>query len=452
MINHTEENSQLESRLFSVIRELKIAQILRQANIRKSAGFDVFGIFLTLFSIVFLERSLSRTLRQKASGNYYSKNTYYRFLNNDSFNWNKFLLLLSAKVTSFFSGLTDSSRCGLFVIDDSTLHRDRNKKAELLARTYDHVSHRFCKGFTLLTLGWTDGFSFVPVLFNLLSSTKKENRYNEISDKIDHRTNGYRVRKESMMHKPEAVILMLKRALKFGVSAKYVLMDTWFTSAPLIQDICQLGLHVIGMVKLGNQHYDYQGTGYTVKRLYNLARKHNHGNIISSICVKTGRGTPVKLVFVKNRSIENRWLCILSSDVTITEEEIVRLYGNRWSIECFFKTAKSCLKLGKEYRNRNYTTAVASTAIVFARYTILEWVRRRDNDVRTHGELFLLMCDEVRNMTVEEALAQLFALLLDTVSQFGEKISELLKEKLTNWIESQRTLYGLLHLISKWES
>lgn len=128
MINHTEENSQLESRLFSVIRELKIAQILRQANIRKSAGFDVFGIFLTLFSIVFLERSLSRTLRQKASGNYYSKNTYYRFLNNDSFNWNKFLLLLSAKVTSFFSGLTDSSRCGLFVIDDSTLHRDRNKK------------------------------------------------------------------------------------------------------------------------------------------------------------------------------------------------------------------------------------------------------------------------------------------------------------------------------------
>ena len=452
MINHTEENSQFESHLFSVIRELKIAQLLRQANIRKSAGFDVFGIFQTLFVLAFFERSLFQILNQKASGNYCSKNTYYRFLNNDSFNWIKFLLLLSAKVTSFFNGLTDSSRCGLFVIDDSTLHRDRNKKAELLARTYDHVTHRFCKGFTLLTLGWTDGFSFVPVLFNLLSSAKKENRYNEISDKIDHRTNGYRFRQESMMRKPDAVILMLERALKFGVSAKYVLMDTWFTTAPLIERICQLGLHVIGMVKLGTQHYDYQGSDYTVRHLYNLARKHNRGDIISSICVKTGRGTPVKLVFVRNRSVKNRWLCILSSDVTITEEEIVRLYGNRWSIECFFKTTKSCLKLGKEYQNRNYMTAVASTAIVFTRYTILEWVRRHDNDVRTHGKLFLMMCDEVRNMTVSEALAQLLAVLLDAVSQFGEQISELLKETLSNWIESQSTFCGLLRPISEWES
>ena len=142
----------------------------------------------------------------------------------------------------------------------------------------------------------------------------------------------------------------------------------------------------------------------------------------------------------------------MSSDVAITEEEIVRLYGNRWSIECFFKTTKSCLKLGKEYQNRNYMTAVASTAIVFTRYTILEWVRRHDNDVRTHGKLFLMMCDEVRNMTISEALAQLLALLLDTVSQFGEQISELLKETLRNWIESQSTFCGLLRPISKWES
>ena len=106
--------------------------------------------------------------------NIHSKNTYYRFLENDSFNWPRLLFLLSAKVTSYFQSLCNPSRCGLFVIDDSTIHRDRNKKADLLARTYDHVTGKYCKGFTLLTRGWTDSFSFIPVLLNLLSSTQNE--------------------------------------------------------------------------------------------------------------------------------------------------------------------------------------------------------------------------------------------------------------------------------------
>ena len=47
----------------------------------------------------------------------------------------------------------------------------------------------FQKGFTLLTLGWSDGYSFIPTGFNLLSSASESNRYNEVSDSIDHRTN-----------------------------------------------------------------------------------------------------------------------------------------------------------------------------------------------------------------------------------------------------------------------
>jgi len=53
------------------------------------------------------------------------------------------------------------------------------------------------KGFTLLTLSWSDGYSFVPVGFNMLSSANKENRYQEISEQIDHRTNGYKSRRKA---------------------------------------------------------------------------------------------------------------------------------------------------------------------------------------------------------------------------------------------------------------
>ena len=61
----------------------------------------------------------------------------------------------------------------------------KRKKVELLAKVYDHVEHKFQKGFTLLTLGWSDGYSFVPVGFNLLSSAAKSNRYQEMTTDID---------------------------------------------------------------------------------------------------------------------------------------------------------------------------------------------------------------------------------------------------------------------------
>lgn len=66
---------------------------------------------------------------------------------------------------------------------------------------YGHVEHKFQKGFTLLTLGWSDGYSFVPVGFNMLSSAAKSNRYQEMAAGIDRRSNGYKARKENLTAK-----------------------------------------------------------------------------------------------------------------------------------------------------------------------------------------------------------------------------------------------------------
>jgi len=57
------------------------------------------------------------------------------------------------------------------VIDDSFFSRTRSKAVELLCWVKDHADgNKNKKGFRMLTLGWTDGNSFVPVAFNLLSS------------------------------------------------------------------------------------------------------------------------------------------------------------------------------------------------------------------------------------------------------------------------------------------
>lgn len=75
MINQITENENTQDQFSNAIRELQIGKLLRKANITKSCGV--------------------------------SNNTYYRFFNNASFNWARFLLLLSAKVTSTLAPLPD---------------------------------------------------------------------------------------------------------------------------------------------------------------------------------------------------------------------------------------------------------------------------------------------------------------------------------------------------------
>jgi len=81
--------------------------------------------------------------------------------------------------------------------------------------------------------------------FFALSSLKS--KINDISNKIDKRTCGYQRRIEALQSAPEIIPAMIDRALASGITASYVLMDSWFTYAPLIQKITERGLDVIGM-------------------------------------------------------------------------------------------------------------------------------------------------------------------------------------------------------------
>ena len=73
-----------------------------------------------------------------------------------------------------------------------------------------------------------------------------------------------------------------------------------------------------------------------------------------------------------------------------------------WNIEAFFKASNSLLKLGRKLQTRSYDSAVAHTAIVFARYTFLEWLRRQENDPKTYGGLFFALCEDVQDMELSD--------------------------------------------------
>ena len=452
MIYQNVQTENTKNRFSKAISELQIGKLLRKSNITKNCGVSAYEVFQFLLLLVFQGKNLFRFLNSKYKDQAVSKNTYYRFLNESSYNWKKFLLLLSARVISAFDRLTRPERVKVLILDDSVIKRNRSKKVELLARVYDHVEHKYSKGFSLLTLGWSDGYSFIPVGFNLLSSALKDNRYQEIADHIDHRSNGYKTRKESILPKTQASLLLIKRALEAGICADYVLMDTWFTTEPMIASILAEGLDVIGMVKQLKQRYHYKGRTYTLPELQKFVRFDGARNIFGSLCVTTKNGIPVKIVFVRNRNKKSECLYLLSTDCSLSDSEIVRIYGNRWSIECFFKASKSCLKLGTEFQSRTYDAMVSHTAIVFTRYIILEWIRRNENDQKTYGELFFMFCDDIQDMDFTNALQGLLSLFTDIAAIVSADITELIKSKVTNWIKSQPLFIQALFCDLCWES
>lgn len=243
------------------------------------------------------------------------------------------------------------------------------------------------------------------------------------------------------MTKPKVTANLIKQAVTAGISADYVLMDTWFTEEPLIKDIMALGLGVIGMVKrTPKRKYTFKGKVYTLHQLItHCSQNKNKNAILGSIIVKMKEDTAIKMVFVQHRSNQKKWLAVLSTDINLSDEEIIRIYGYRWEIEVFFKCNKSHLNLNKEFQCRTYDAMIAHTTIVFSRYIFLAWEQRKHNDSKTLGHLFFEFGEDVREVDFKEALLGLMKMVMDLI-QTGEKEIiinvEELKNKLLVWMSS----------------
>jgi len=200
-----------------------------------------------------------------------------------------------------------------------------------------------------------------------------------------------------------------------------VLFDSWFTQPKTVVRVKKEHRDVIGMVRQTEKiHYLYDGKWQDVKKLYTqlAVRADSTNKILGSVCVKLREDKEVgdddyvdaRIVFVKDRRSDN-WLALLCTDLVVSEEDIIRIYGKRWDIEVFFKVCKSYLSLAKEFQGRSYDMQVATTTIVFLRYAMLSIETRCAQDERTIGELFYYLREEMADLKFSESLA----FLVDTL-------------------------------------
>lgn len=421
-----QEAKELQSRIDGFIDRHRVGTLLNKCGIRKLRGISPLMLYSVIFLLPFEGNNFFRGIVTKSSLPF-RKNAAYELLKNPRHNWRKFLLTLAVHVAGYFSQLTRDTREKVLIFDDSTYDRSRSKAVELLAWIFDHNSGRSLKGFKLLTLGWSDGFSFLPLDFVLCSSAKEDKRVQNIKKDLDKRTCGYKRRQEATTKSTDLLEGMVKRAISYGVKADYVLMDSWFCWPSIL---AKLGAHlpVISMAKnMPKVFYWHEGKWVTLGSLYSrLKKRPGKARILASVVVQTKVEQEVKIVFVRHRH-KRDWLAIISTRTDLSADEIVRIYGKRWDIEVFFKMMKHHLNLEREAQLRDYDGIIGHTTIAMTRYIFLSIEQRCHSDQKTIGSLFFACSDEVRDLSLIEALQRLLALALEKV-----RVTSVLTEDVVN--------------------
>ena len=195
-----------------------------------------------------------------------------------------------------------------------------------------------------------------------------------------------------------------------------------------------LDYDVIGMVKkTPKMFFRYNNEDMPLTSIYKKnKKKRGRSKYLLSVMievVKDGGVILAKVVYVRNRNKKKDCLCLISTDISLNEEEIIRIYGKRWDTEVFFKVYKSYLNLSKECNALSYDAMTAHTAVVFTRYMMLSLESREANAQRSMGEILLYFTDEMSDITWIQAFQMLLemfrTILADNTELSEEKIDEL---------------------------
>lgn len=406
------------------INRFGIVKLLGDCGAYKDKGVPVRVILLYIFNLMFSPMSMYYQLKMGAFHEDFSKNTVYRFLGNIRMNWHLFMLRLSTIIIRHVVGLTeDKNNRYALLVDDTPLPKC-GKAMELVSRYFNHVTMGYDFGYRVLTLAWTDGVTTIPVRYSLLASSYDEKVRGRIRDDIDGRTLGARIRKLARTSMNDLTVRFACEAVKAGIPASIIAFDSWFAVPRTISRLMkEAELTVIARLKTNSkQHYEYNGKMINIKALYTMSNKRRgkaawklsvNVNLLVKEKNKIIERIPVKLVYLPNRANTKEWICILSTDTEMEENEIIRQYGKRWNIECMFKCSKQYLRFGKDFQSPSFETQNAQVAIAFTRYMMIAIEQRESEDYRSCGELFMLFYTELQDITFIQSLSIIVALFKD---------------------------------------
>lgn len=417
----------INSIISDVMKTFKFKSICHKVGFKKQDGYPVTEVItlLLVFPLMLLN-SVNAFFRSDFKNvTEMKKDALYRLKNNERMPWRSLLITVARQFQQLVNPEQKVSDNAAFILDD-TVDSRVGRKIENITYIHDHVAGRVKKtlGFKNLTLGFFDGKTMLPLDFSLHTEKplKAKHRKEQYRKNRHRGSNGYKREKECKVDKITNGIRMIKRAVKHGFKAKYVLVDSWFSSKGFIQamrEIKNKALHVICAVRKDKRNYTYNGVKLNAKQLLSTLKKEGkekrcrkrNTRYFEVVVDYEGVGK-VKLYFCRF-PYQKDWKLFLSTDPSLSFLAMMEVYSVRWTIEVFFREVKQHLRFGK-CQSQDFDAQISHVTTTYILYTFLAYFRRV-NDYETLGGLFEHVKDEMIEKNLAERLWDMFEELLQVV-------------------------------------
>jgi len=254
---------------------------------------------------------------------------------------------------------------GVLIIDDSIAEKPYTDENDIVCWHYDHSQDRNVKGINFMTCLYHAGDYSLPVGFSIVAKTEYY---------VD-KTEGKQKRR-SPVSKNEDYRALLSAAACNQIPFKYVLSDVWYSAADNMNFI-KHDLHKDFVMPLKANRklalsLDAKHAGQWI-RLDQLTLEPNTPTEIYLETVDFPL-TLVKQVFA-NADGSTGIQYLVSSDMTLTADQIMIIYRTRWTVEPYHKSLKQNASLEKSPTQTVISQSNHLFAALYA-YIKLEWLRK----------------------------------------------------------------------------
>ena len=442
-----------------LLDRFKLGRLLYELKMEKEKGAK--SIELLEYLLIFrlcgqsIHQSLQHRFGDLIEG---GKNQFYRFLTRPRMDWRR---LQYATVKSFYRIVKKESEDPqgdlYFILDDTSIEKT-GVHMEGISRVFDHVSLTHILGYKLLMLAVTDKKSTLPLDFCLHAEAGQKKNFglnrqqlkSRFSKKRDPKDCTCKRLSELHMEKPKTSLEMIRRAVKNGFRAKYLLADKCFFGKEFIQNVRKIArgaIHIVTLLRNKDTTFAVKGKKRSAKVMISKLERSGGFRTCRPYKSRYARisaeynGIPVQLFIIRYGKSSN-YEVMITTDMSLNFVKTFELYQIRWSIEVLFRECKQCLELGR-CQSPDMNAQIADCTLAFIGYIVIS-LRKRFSDYETFGDLFRDIRDSLQELTFIERLLPVIADLLERIAcLFGSTLDDLL-ERATADEETRETLECIL--------
>jgi hypothetical protein len=418
-------NTTLRNPIYQTMQLLNIKAILKEANfVKKRDGASTYLVVLHFVYMLVMNKKIGTFIGQSQDS--FKKDTYYRLLQNSGYNWRKLLSLSTLKILKRLQNIQDATSVKVLIIDDTVEGKTGKYVEGSRDALWSNKEKRTIRGINVVSLNYSDGYSNFMLDFAIAMGNYARVQLAEFTQELDSRTTAYKRRLEIMNGKSQIAIDMVKRALNSGVYADYLLVDSWYSKPLFIKTMNDLGIAVISRIANNNKIWNFSAKEKTLNAIYEKFKKlktekpGQHGKKIKfkyfSVIVEHKNVGKLKIVFIKT---ENKLIPIVSTDLSINDEEIIEIYKRRWDIEQGYKELREHFGFGKE-ENRIYEALIARITLSFFAYNIVSYINRIEHEPKTLGGLFKDLECELYTLSIA---MQAFIEIMDKIAKIDDIVN-----------------------------